>query len=41
MAPIVRDVCGEFGVPYNTHVSLLEGLRSHQRHLRSLARAPA
>jgi linoleoyl-CoA desaturase len=40
IAPIVRDVCGALGVPYNTHLSLLEGLKSHHQHLRTLARKP-
>jgi linoleoyl-CoA desaturase len=41
MAPIVREVCRELGVPYNTHASLLEGLRSHQQHLRSMGQQTA
>jgi linoleoyl-CoA desaturase len=41
MAPIVRGVCRELGVPYNAHASLFAGLRSHQQHLRSMAQAPA
>ncbi len=41
IAPIVREVCADIGVPYNVHASLLDGLRSHHQHLRSMARQPA
>lgn len=37
MAPIVRDTCREFGVPYNTHASVIKGIMSHQAFLRRLA----
>jgi linoleoyl-CoA desaturase len=40
MAPIVKSVCLERSIPYNTHSSLIEGLRSHHHHLRSLAQQP-
>lgn len=41
LAPIVRDACREFDVPYNTHASVLAGLRSHHRFLRHLGQASA
>jgi linoleoyl-CoA desaturase len=40
VAPIVRNVCRELGLPYNVHVNLLDGLRSHYRYLQRLAQPP-
>lgn len=38
IAPIVRQTCAEFGVPYKVHASLGSALRSHYRWLRHLGR---
>jgi linoleoyl-CoA desaturase len=40
IAPIVATACKEFGIAYNLHPSIAAGLRSHFRHLRSLANPP-
>jgi linoleoyl-CoA desaturase len=39
IAPIVRDTCAEFGVPYLSHRGIFPALASHVRHLRRLGRA--
>ena len=36
IAPIVKDACAEFGIPYNEHDSFWAGIRSHARWLKRL-----
>jgi fatty acid desaturase len=36
IAPIVKQTCEEFDVPYNCHPSLWAGLQSHYRHMRKM-----
>ena len=40
IAPIVREVCAEYGVRYAVHKSLLGAVASHFRWLRRMARPP-
>lgn len=39
IAPIVRQVCAEHGVPYRVRPSMWSALKSHTRHLRLLGQA--
>ena len=39
IAPIVRETCAEFGVPYLSHRGIFPALASHVRHLRRMGRA--
>jgi linoleoyl-CoA desaturase len=41
IAPIVQEVCREFGVPYHSHASVRAALASHWRFLRRLGRPDA
>jgi linoleoyl-CoA desaturase len=40
IAPIVREVCAEFGVRHHTQETLSMALMSHARHLQKLGQAP-
>jgi linoleoyl-CoA desaturase len=38
IAPIVRETCREFDIPYQVQPTLRAALRSHYRHVRDLGR---
>lgn len=40
IAPVVEEVCREFGVEYKHNTTLVSAVRSHYRWLRSMGRAP-
>ncbi len=40
IAPVVREVCAEFGAPYTVHPTFRAALRSHHRWLRRMGAAP-
>lgn len=40
IAPVVEEVCREFGVKYKHNTTLVSAVRSHYRWLRSMGRAP-
>jgi linoleoyl-CoA desaturase len=39
IAPVVREVCAEFQIPYRVQPTLRQAIASHYRHLRHLGRA--
>ena len=41
MAPVVREVCAEFGIPYKEFPTFRAGIASHFRWLRQMGTAPA
>jgi linoleoyl-CoA desaturase len=40
IAPVVQQVCAEYGVPYRVHVTLRAALADHCRLLKSLGQKP-
>jgi linoleoyl-CoA desaturase len=40
IAPVVEEVCREFGVKYKHNATLVSAVRSHYRWLRSMGRVP-